>query len=86
MMTMRTTVAFTLGALVAAVSVSERADAQASNYPSMQVPTASTRCSQYGGRYSTSPGLSVASHGAARAVAFMPVGPLSGSCDCRSRG
>ena len=43
MMTMRTTVAFTLGALVAAVSVSERADAQASNYPSMQVPTASTR-------------------------------------------
>jgi hypothetical protein len=43
MMTMRTTVAFTLGALVAAVTVSERADAQASNYPSMQVPTASTR-------------------------------------------
>ena len=43
MMTMRTTVAFTLGALMAAVTVSERADAQASNYPSMQVPTASTR-------------------------------------------
>ena len=43
MMTMRTTVAFTLGALVAAVTVSERADAQASNYPSMQVPNASTR-------------------------------------------
>ncbi len=43
MMTLRTTVAFTLGALVAAVTVTERADAQASNYPSMQVPTASTR-------------------------------------------
>jgi len=43
MMTVRTTVAFTLGALVAAFTVTERADAQASNYPSMQVPTASTR-------------------------------------------
>ncbi len=43
MMTLRTTVAFTLGALVAAFTVTERADAQASNYPSMQVPTASTR-------------------------------------------
>ena len=43
MMTVRTTVAFTLGALVAAVTVTERADAQAANYPSMQVPTASTR-------------------------------------------
>ena len=43
MMTLRTTVAFTLGALVAAATVTERADAQASNYPSMQVPTASTR-------------------------------------------
>ncbi len=43
MMTLRTTVAFTLGALVAAATVTERANAQASNYPSMQVPTASTR-------------------------------------------
>lgn len=43
MMTLRTTVAFTLGALVAAFTVTERADAQASNYPSMQLPTASTR-------------------------------------------
>lgn len=43
MMTLRTTVAFTLGALMAAVTVTERADAQASNYPSMQVPSASTR-------------------------------------------
>ena len=43
MMTLRTTVAFTLGAVVAACAVTERADAQASNYPSMQVPTASTR-------------------------------------------
>ncbi len=43
MMTVRTTVAFTLGALMAAVTVTERAAAQASNYPSMQVPTASTR-------------------------------------------
>jgi len=43
MMNLRTTVAFTLGALVAAFTVTERADAQASNYPSMQVPTASTR-------------------------------------------
>ena len=43
MMTVRTTVAFTLGALVAAFTLTERADAQASNYPSMQVPTVSTR-------------------------------------------
>lgn len=43
MMTLRTTVAFTLGAVVAAFTVTERAEAQASNYPSMQVPTASTR-------------------------------------------
>lgn len=43
MMTLRTTVAFTLGALVAAATATERADAQASNYPSMQVPSASTR-------------------------------------------
>jgi len=43
MLTVRTTVAFTLGALMAVVSVAERADAQASNYPSMQVPTVSTR-------------------------------------------
>jgi len=43
MMTLRTTVAFTLGACVAAFTMTERADAQASNYPSMQVPTASTR-------------------------------------------
>ncbi|WP_309670665.1 autotransporter outer membrane beta-barrel domain-containing protein [Gemmatimonas sp.] len=43
MMTLRMTVAFTLGAVVAACTVTERADAQASNYPSMQVPTASTR-------------------------------------------
>jgi hypothetical protein len=43
MMTVRTTVAFTLGALVAAITVTERADAQAANYPSMQLPTASTR-------------------------------------------
>lgn len=43
MMTVRTTVAFTLGALMAAVTVTERAEAQASNYPSLQVPTASTR-------------------------------------------
>ena len=43
MMTLRTTVAFTLGALVAAATMTERANAQASNYPSMQVPTASTR-------------------------------------------
>ncbi|QJR36059.1 autotransporter outer membrane beta-barrel domain-containing protein [Gemmatimonas groenlandica] len=43
MMTLRTTVAFTLGAFVAAFTVTERADAQASNYPSMQLPTASTR-------------------------------------------
>ena len=43
MMTLRTTVAFSLGALVAAATATERADAQASNYPSMQVPSASTR-------------------------------------------
>ncbi len=43
MMTVRTTVALTLGAFVAAVTVGARAEAQASNYPSMQVPTASTR-------------------------------------------
>ncbi|WP_411281507.1 autotransporter outer membrane beta-barrel domain-containing protein [Gemmatimonas sp.] len=43
MMTLRTTVAFTLGAVMAAFTVTQRADAQASNYPSLQVPTASTR-------------------------------------------
>jgi hypothetical protein len=43
MTTLRTTVSLTLGALVAAFTVTERADAQASSYPSMQVPTASTR-------------------------------------------
>ncbi len=43
MMTLRTTMALTLGALVAAAAVTERADAQAFHYPSLQVPTASTR-------------------------------------------
>jgi hypothetical protein len=43
MMTVRTTVAFTLGALMAAVTVTERAEAQGSNIPSLQVPTASVR-------------------------------------------
>jgi hypothetical protein len=55
MMTVRTTMAFTLGALVAAFTATGRAGAQASNYPSMQVPTASAR--DYTAAVSSGPGI-----------------------------
>lgn len=43
MMRVRRTVPLALGALVWSVAMTERVHAQASNYPSLQVPTASTR-------------------------------------------